>query len=258
MTAKAAIAILLLTALAAVFAGCGGIAGSIVGNAPATNPAAQPPPPAIATAVAQAEATVQASYAKSQTDYCGRLCQPSFWLNATVADLDAEISKGTAVNAKGGVSGGAPLHYAVRYADIFVIAALLDRGADLEAKDDNGFTALHTIVSPPGYIDRIDDLDVHRHSGHGLEVAALLLERGADANANTRSGWGDSPVGYANDPVMAVLLLNYGADRETACENMRPVPLPTFAPWQQGVAPPPTPTPYPTPTYTPIEALVCP
>ena len=184
MTAKTAIAILLLTTLAAaVFAGCGGRAG----DAPAASPASEPPP-SVATAVAQAEATVMASYAKSQTDYCGRLCQPSFWLNATVADLDAEISKGAGVNAKGGVVGGAPLHYAVHHADISVIAALLDHGADLEDKDDSGYTALHTIVWQPGYAG-IYDSDAHRHSSRDLEVAALLLERGADANAqNDHSG----------------------------------------------------------------------
>ena len=250
MTAKAAIAILLLSAVAlAVFAGCGGMAGNgsdtptptsqpttpvatvaapverttaptpavatVVAQAEATVQATVPvatvappverttaPPPAVATAVAQAEATVQASYAKSGAAYCGRLCQPSFWRNATVADLDAEISKGASVNAKDGVSGGgrSPLHHAVQYADLAVIAALLDRGADVDAKTDGGSTALHIIAGLPG-----------DHHTPVSEVAALLLERGADANA--QSGWrGYSPLHYAGDPVMAVLLLNYGAD----------------------------------------------
>lgn len=216
MTVKAAIAILLLTTLAtAIFAGC----GSRAGDAPTANPASEPPP-AVATAVAQAEATVMASYTKSPTAYCGRLCQPSFWPNATVADLDAEISKGAGVNAKGGVVGGTPLHYAVHHADISVITALLDRGADLEDKDDNGYTALHTIVWQPGYAGGIYDSVAHRHSSRDLEVAALLLERGADANAQSDQ-IGRSLTYYASDPAMVVLLLNYGADREAACENAR-------------------------------------
>ena len=240
MTGKVAIAVLLLSALAlAVFAGCGGRAGDGPDTPPPTarstmpvataaverttvpTPAvatAQPttpvatvaapverttaPPAPVATAVAQAEATVQASYAKSGAAYCGRLCQPTFWRNATVADLDAEISKGANVNTKGGFSGGgrSPLHYAVQYADLSVIAALLDRGADVYSKTDRGLTALHIIVGLSG-----------DHHTPVSEVAALLLERGADANA--QDGWsGYSPLHYAKDPVMAVLLLNYGAD----------------------------------------------
>ena len=158
-------------------------------------------PPPVATAVAQAEATVQASYAKSGADYCGRLCQPTFWRNATVADLDAEISNGAAINIKGGFSGGgrSPLHYAVQYADLSVIAALLDRGADVDAKTDEGLTALHIIAGLSG-----------EHHTPVSEVAALLLERGADANAQD-GRFEYSPLHYAEDPVMAVLLLNYGA-----------------------------------------------
>ena len=229
MTVKVVIAALLLSALAlAIFAGCSGMA-SDGSDTPtptaqpttpvATRPAvatAQPttvatvaapverttaPPPAVATAVAQSEATVQASYAKSGADYCGRLCQPSFWRNATVADLDAEISKGASVNAKDGFSAGSsPLHHAVLYADLSVVAALLDRGAEVDAKTYGGSTALLVITAAWGV-----------HHTPASDVAALLLERGADANTPYDSR-GNSALHYAKDPVMAVLLLNYGAD----------------------------------------------
>lgn len=203
---------LLSLATAAIFAGC----GSIAADSSATPwPTAEPGAP-VAAAVAQAEATVTAVSAKAGNDYCGRLCQPAFWLNASVADLDAEISKGASVNATGGVGyKGNPLHYAVWYADISVIAALLERGADLEAKNYTGDTALHIVALPLGGINHTH-LTTHRHSEQN-NVAALLLERGADANA--QDDWGLTPLHQARNPVVAALLLNYGADVNAAGES---------------------------------------
>ena len=196
---------LLSLAMAAIFAGCDGMAGA----APATGMPTAEPPPSVATAVAQTEATVQAVSDKAGADYCGRLCEPAFWLNASVADLDAEISKGASVNATGGVGyKGSPLHYAVWYADISVIAALLERGADLEAKNYTGDTALHIVALPLGGINH-SHLATHRHSEPD-NIAALLLERGADANAQNIQGF--TPLHQTSDPVVAALLLNYGAD----------------------------------------------
>lgn len=188
------------------------------GDEPGTNPAAEPSPSAatggptaetpapIATAVAQA-ATVRAAYAtpETETDYCGRLCQPSFWQDASVADLDGEISAGASVNAKFDArgeynEGRRPLHFAVVDADIPVIEALLDRGADLEAVDAAGLTALHVVVGLS-----------HNPELKRPDVVALLLGRGANANAQTTQG-GDVPLHFANDTLVAALLLNYGAD----------------------------------------------
>ena len=201
-------ALLLLAAMAlAICVGCGGMAG----DAPATGRLTAEPPPSAATAVARAEATVTAAAAKAGTDYCGRLCQSAFWINASVADLDAEISKGASVNATGGVDGykGSPLHYAVWYADISVIAALLDRGADLEAKDYIGQTALHLVaqsISEAGH----KHPSTHWHSDQD-NIAALLLERGADVNA--QDNYDDlTPLHLARNPVVAALLVDYGAD----------------------------------------------
>ena len=193
MSAKLAVAILLLSAIAAaVFASCGGRAGD--GPAPAANSAAELP--AVATAVAQAEATVTAASAsaESRTDNCGRLCQPAFWLNATVADLDAELDRGADVNAK--YWQNSPLHYAVLYADSSVIAALLDRGADIEARKAGGLTALHIIAGAGTDIFR----GTHQRHPQGADIVALLLERGADANAQD-DVCGCAPLHWANDPV---------------------------------------------------------
>ena len=208
------LALLLLAAIAlAICVGCGGMAGDGAGTGRLT----AEPPPSAATAVARAEATVAAVSAKVGTDYCGRLCQPAFWMNASVADLDAEISKGASVNATGGAGyyQGSPLHNAVWYADISVIAALLDRGADIEAKDYAGQTALHNIVQAPGGAGEMIP-STHSHSDQD-NIAALLLERGADVNAQDHREY--APLHYAHDPVMAALLLNYGADVNAVNEH---------------------------------------
>lgn len=217
----ATIAVLLLAVAGAIFAGCSSSAadGSVMPDPTAQATAATAvaqgaratAPAPVSTAVAQAEATVMAVAGQVATDYCGRLCQVSFWLHASVADLDAEISKGATVNAKGGVGYvGSPLHYAVRYADSSVIAALLERGVDLEAKDSNGFTALHIIAQSTSHRDFHGHPSIHLHNDQESDVTALLLERGANANAQTDDGF--TPLHYANDPVVAALLLNYGAD----------------------------------------------
>ena len=154
---------------------------------------------------------MQAAYATPvpETGYCGRLCQDSFWQNASIADLDDEISKGVAVNAKGGY----PLRRAVVDADVSVIEALLDRGVDIAAVNDSGETALHIVSKLPD-----------ARPG----VVGLLLERGANANAQTtvaaiptvtpcpscemHIAGGHAPLHFTNDTLVAALLLNYGAD----------------------------------------------
>lgn len=219
MTGKAVFAVLIMTvATAALFAGCGDIAGY---GLAAARPDAETPaggtgsartadgtPAPIATAMAQA-ATAQAEYATPipETGDCGRLCDYEFWENVSVADIDAEISQGASVNARkdsGADSGdgdsafyqgSSPLHFAVLGADISVIEALLDRGADLEAVNDEGMTALHFASGLP---DARPD------------VVGLLLERGA--NANAQDDLGITPLHFANDTLIVALLLNYGAD----------------------------------------------
>ena len=223
MTRKAAFAVLMVTAAAAaIFAGCGDLAGY---GLAAARPDAETPaggtgsartadgtPAPIATAMAQA-AAVQAEYATpipepaTATGDCDRLCDYEFWQNVSVADLDAEIGQGASVNAKKDSSedsgdgddpfyrGSSPLHFAVLGADIAVIEALLDRSADLEAVNDEGMTALHFASGLP---DARPD------------VVGLLLERGA--NANAQDDLGVAPLHFANDTLVAALLLNYGAD----------------------------------------------
>lgn len=77
------------------------------------------------------------------------------------------------------------------------ITTILDKGGDPDARDGSGYTALH-------YASR---------SGH-KDACSLLLERGADVNAQTRSGRASSlhRAAYSGHVTVVKLLIKYGAD----------------------------------------------
>lgn len=70
---------------------------------------------------------------------------------------------------------------------------LVARGADVKARDNTGFTALHRAV-----------LKNYR------DVALLLIEHGADVNAETNNG--GTPMYFAGQRDMVRLLIDHGAD----------------------------------------------
>ncbi len=94
-----------------------------------------------------------------------------------------------------GPAGSTPLMYAALYADNAAVRLLLDAGADANARNDAGATALMWAA---------DD----------LEKTRLLLDRGA--GVNTRSEDGRTPVliasGIVGNTAVLQLLLDRGAD----------------------------------------------
>lgn len=193
---RAALAVMVMVLLIA----CNGAGDAATPDAGARGHAE--PPPSIATTIAQAETAVSDALSDAGIAYspCGRMCSENFWRTATPADVQVELDRGAAVDARDWL-GLTPLHLAVRYGKWSAVAALLDGGADVDvANEYNGVTPLVYALSETG-----------RFTALTLDTIALLLERGADPNALNK-GWGGTPLHITADPVVAALLIAHGAD----------------------------------------------
>jgi len=105
------------------------------------------------------------------------------------------VEEGADVNARDNI-GYTPLHYAASYGHLDVARLLLEEGADVNARDNAGWTPLHWAAA----------------YGH-VDVARLLVERGADVNARDNIGY--TPLHYAasyGHLDVARLLIESGAD----------------------------------------------
>ena len=117
-----------------------------------------------------------------------------------------------------------PLSAAVRAGHIRIVALLLDRGADVNAKS-RGDTALHEALAYPeivalllsrgAAVDSRDSLGrtALHHASYAGAVARLLLEKGADVNARDRDG--RTPLHHQSKqftPESAVEICAHGAD----------------------------------------------
>lgn len=111
--------------------------------------------------------------------YLGNECQtPDGWKL-----VQALVRAGADVNRRCGVKQCTALHMAARRGTVEVAKALLDCGADLEARDTRGDTPLRRSVN----CDK-------------TEVAALLLSRGADIHSEGSKGF--TPVLAARTEAM--------------------------------------------------------
>jgi len=120
-------------------------------------------------------------------------------------------------------AGREPLHYAAAENRVEDIVALIERGADPNARDRQDFTPLHfaaqerAIGAATALLDagcEIDPVDLFGNTplfravfssrGHG-DMIELLLSRGADMEHSNKAG--QSPVGLAR------LIANYDLAR---------------------------------------------
>jgi ankyrin len=124
----------------------------------------------------------------------------SQWNNPDV--ISALLAAGAEVDA-GDNQHMTPLQIACSWGGMAAARSLLDAGADPNARDDNGGTALESVSS----------------LGGKLELAKLLVGRGASVNTSDKRGW--TPVLQAARWSLEVLdfLLTHGAEPNvfTAC-----------------------------------------
>jgi ankyrin repeat protein len=146
------------------------------------------------------------------------------------ARISAQLSAGEAVKQRG-PGGATPLMYAALYGDAALVRTFLDQGADPNAADDNGATALMWAIPDVEktqlLIDRGANVTARSSDGRtplmiaaGLPAAEpvvrLLIDRGAKINEHAPSLFGDvSPLilaAYNGDEATFRLLVEKGAD----------------------------------------------
>jgi ankyrin repeat protein len=110
-----------------------------------------------------------------------------------------------------------PLHVACYHGQVYVVEALLDCGAQVNAADVRGHTPLHQVSLGIGNYDykssSMESWDIEKHPGRVRRLAPLLLEHGADINA--QNDVYETPLHLASRlrlHDMARFLLNHGAD----------------------------------------------
>lgn len=108
------------------------------------------------------------------------------------------LDKGADVNARN-AGGGTPLYVATYNRHLDIVRLLLDRGAEINAASDVGFTPLMVAAE------------------RDQEIARWLLEAGADAMARNETGGTALHVALANGaPEVAGLLLDRGVEADLA------------------------------------------
>lgn len=108
--------------------------------------------------------------------------------------------------------GWTPLHLAAFFGHLELTQALLDRGADVNARSTNSMknTPLHAAAA----------------GGH-IELMRLLLTRGADANASQEGGWTalHSAAQSGNRDMVELLLAQGAKINSRAANNQAPLDL---------------------------------
>ena len=106
------------------------------------------------------------------------------------------VAKGAKIDAQEQTDSWKPIHTAARYGEKDKVQLLIDQGADVNAKDAEGYTSLHYAAE----------------NGH-KEVAELLIAQGADVNAKDAQGWRPlHRAAHGGHRDVAELLLDKGAD----------------------------------------------
>ena len=170
-----------------------------VGSTP-VKPDHEPQPQAVLPASTQTQKTTAA---QPMVD-CRKWNTKKFFRKATVEDVTACVTAGADLDARDGgfwsdCSKCTPLHRAVMHNEnVEVVQALIDAGANLETRADEGVTPLNLAA---------------RYNENPAVIETLLK---AGANLETRDSWENTPLhwaAYRNDnPEVVKALIDAGAD----------------------------------------------
>ena len=122
-----------------------------------------------------------------------------------VGVVAALLERGADANARND-AGESALAYAARANDAPMARMLLDHGADVDARDDKGNTALMYAAEKDG--------------GEGRAMCGLLLSRGANSNAS--NNFDATALMYAarsGQIDLVTMLLQFGADPTRRCQG---------------------------------------
>jgi uncharacterized protein len=166
-----------------------------------------------------------------------------------VAKLEKLLAKGEDINARDIKTGRSVLMVALGAEQVDAAIMLIDRGADLKARDKLNWTPLqlatrfNLVTAAQALLDKGADVNEYGSDGYPvLGTAALsnhiamldlLHARGADINLrdDPKKERGRTPIMYANYPEGAQWFLDHGAD--LAIQNDKGQDALAFARWMQ-------------------------
>ncbi len=120
-----------------------------------------------------------------------------WWKTATLEDVKKELKNGANVNAASDEDTTALMHAAIFNQNPEVIETLIDKGANVNAKNKDGSTALTKAAFNPN-----------------PEVIKTLIDEGADINAKNKDGYTAlmQVALFNQNPELIKILINAGAD----------------------------------------------
>jgi ankyrin repeat protein len=143
----------------------------------------------------------------STTKYFTDIMLASYYGHRVIVKLLLE--KGAEIESKDDEYGRTPLSWAAKNGHKEIVKLLLDKGADMEAKDKDGRTPLSLAA----------DMECEA-------VVKLLLEKGADIEARNKDGFTPLLLAALNeDEAIVKLLLEKGADIEAKDSRYGRTPL---------------------------------
>ena len=130
--------------------------------------------------------------------------------HADLAIVGLLLARGAAVDLHGNSDKPTALFVAASSRNAELVDVLLDHDADANVRDDNKSTPLHEAINAAGSNDE-------KQEGETLKIVSSLLKRGAEleARAEWMRSWQPTPLLLAihrNLPKVALLLIEQGAD----------------------------------------------